>query len=640
MKRKHILGILLVAACLILAAGCSDETTDPGGGGDDPVSADIGPQGGALTSADGDFTLTVPAGALGQTTTLTIDRRTGADVPDELAAEGVTVAYEIGPAGTAFQVPATVSLDVTGAKRGGRPEAGDLQVLLEARIVEISLPETQELGIDWDTGLRELSGLISETGSGGAMDYDGLDVNFPNVPDGAISGIPFELRREIARDPSSVLEAALTFRDRSHTIRDNAVTCLDNEVPLGQLAAAPIVYMATYDSDCPDDTDGVLVPALELEDYTLTRELGSESTYTLVFRKVIACVAGSGDPTSEPAIVTSPFAGPEGLARIRPGWAGMLAVLFVILLASANGWGAVDPRLGAALITIFVLNGFVRYGVLALSHPSSEKQGAYVDAAFSYGPEGARLTHYQNDVEDWGMSQIIGLQAHITDAVPFGNATVVPGLVFVNNTTDQVHFVVYDAVDDAFEVSPEALAGSEFPGLLAGTLFSACAATADGPVLAVANGEPGQLFLHPRDGAVTATFVGNVMDQPRRVRHAGNIAVISHWEGGVLTIVLWDGVSDTATVAGTVQVGWGGSIGIDVMDLGDGTVGVCSTGYLDDSYSVTVIDDTGTVVSNTTTAAPGGCTGPGHAIWARDGTRNILFSCQGSDQIVTVASGL
>lgn len=64
--------------------------------------------GGTLTSGDGTLTLTIPAGALGAPTPITVQPGTG--MPPTALGTAVGPVYELGPSGTAFATPATLTL--------------------------------------------------------------------------------------------------------------------------------------------------------------------------------------------------------------------------------------------------------------------------------------------------------------------------------------------------------------------------------------------------------------------------------------------------------------------------------------------------------------------------------------------------
>lgn len=106
-----------------LLVGC-----DGGGGGDDaslPVGTRIvAAEGGAVTSADGIFTMIVPAGALAEDTTFTVARLAGGDVPSD-ALDG---AYRVEPSGTVFAIPAVAVFAYAAS-----PPFGDAAVSIRVR---------------------------------------------------------------------------------------------------------------------------------------------------------------------------------------------------------------------------------------------------------------------------------------------------------------------------------------------------------------------------------------------------------------------------------------------------------------------------------------------------------------------------
>jgi hypothetical protein len=87
------------------------------GGSHKPVSASIGATGGTVKTSDGTATLNVPAGAVGTAVTITI-------MPSTSSVPGaVGQVWEIGPTGTQFSMPVTLTLAYTDAEFGGKPAA-------------------------------------------------------------------------------------------------------------------------------------------------------------------------------------------------------------------------------------------------------------------------------------------------------------------------------------------------------------------------------------------------------------------------------------------------------------------------------------------------------------------------------------
>jgi hypothetical protein len=154
---------------VLLAAGC--------GGGHQPAatgptaSAVVGASGGTVATADGALTVAIPAGALAADVTVTV-------TPTSSPGGGaVGTVYEIGPTGTQFSAPVTLSLHYDAASLNGAAErslrvatfaAGNWQILAGAAIdtsAKIVTGTTTHLSL---YGLTlEPNGAICATVSGG-----------------------------------------------------------------------------------------------------------------------------------------------------------------------------------------------------------------------------------------------------------------------------------------------------------------------------------------------------------------------------------------------------------------------------------------------------------------------------------------
>jgi hypothetical protein len=83
---------------LAVLVGCTSSITT--------VTATIGAGGGTLTSSDGNVTIAIPAGALTDSTQISIGGAQSAPTNDQM----IGAAYEIGPSGTQFAAPATLAM--------------------------------------------------------------------------------------------------------------------------------------------------------------------------------------------------------------------------------------------------------------------------------------------------------------------------------------------------------------------------------------------------------------------------------------------------------------------------------------------------------------------------------------------------
>ena len=79
------------------------------------VSMDLDDQGGTLTTADGNTIITVPVGALSQSTTISVIEQQGDDIPPELQVEGVVAIYDLSPDGSQFDTPLNIEVKIAQA---------------------------------------------------------------------------------------------------------------------------------------------------------------------------------------------------------------------------------------------------------------------------------------------------------------------------------------------------------------------------------------------------------------------------------------------------------------------------------------------------------------------------------------------
>jgi hypothetical protein len=205
----------------------------------------------------------------------------------------------------------------------------------------------------------------------------------------------------------------------------------------------------------------------------------------------------------------------------------------------------------------------------------------------------------------------------------------------------------YDGVSNALDLCPDTYepadengcSESQTPGDLPDPLPPGPGPPAEssGWVMTVSDGVPGRLWVSdPGRPFAAATLVGDVGDGPRRVRCLAShgICAVSNFDSDSLTIVLWDGEA-TATIVGSQVVG-DGPIGIDLRANGD-NVEVISTGFNDNSFTVTTIAPDGSVLASETAAVPEECVNPGHAVWVDEsGAGAAVVSCNGSDGYAVV----
>ncbi len=259
--------------------------------------------------------------------------------------------------------------------------------------------------------------------------------------------------------------------------------------------------------------------------------------------------------------------------------------------------------------------------------PSLASASAPVEAAIAVGPEGAYLTHWLPETSEFGATNLVALNQNVTDFCPY-NGPGSSGGVMANYTTGNIDFLGFDAGTGFFTITEQI---SKFR--LTAAPGKAVSAATTGPVedlFIVTEGTPGTLLVHhPADRPDgQAVKIGDVEDNPRRLRIFGNLLVNSNFGSDSLTVTRLD----TLAIVGHTAVG-DGPVGIDGKVLANGDIAVLSTGFNDNTYTITVFTTAGVVVSSETKPVPDGGLAPGHAIFHKDG---VLISCHDSSEIIFI----
>jgi hypothetical protein len=143
---------------------------------------------------------------------------------------------------------------------------------------------------------------------------------------------------------------------------------------------------------------------------------------------------------------------------------------------------------------------------------------------------------------------------------------------------------------------------------------------------------PGQLWWGNPGDPAGGMFVGSLGangNDTRKIRCELPVCAVSSF-GGLVTIVLWDGVNVPAivgTIAGTT-----GAVGIDVANEGVNRA-IRSADFNAGTVTKTIVDVSGQVVSSVTKPVPPGCSRPGHVTSqsGENGQAQTFVSCNTSD---------
>lgn len=298
-----------------------------------------------------------------------------------------------------------------------------------------------------------------------------------------------------------------------------------------------------------------------------------------------------------------------------------------VLIAYFDGFMILDPATGGANLWRDFFNT-PYFGGIVLDND----QAPGADAVFTYGPN---LWTYRRFIPGQGFGFATTQSISTTDFTHIGDdpdlsagLETVGSLKRVRLWTPQPGSTDWNSVFvvDEFPLRPFGLPVSAFMDRLSTTDTTA-------RVLLVTDGQPGSLIIGNPQSIYTVAVVGDVGNGPRRVRCAGGTCAVSNFDSDSLTIVKWDG-GDNAVITATVNVG-DGPVGIDLREVGD-TVEIISTGFNDNTLTITTVASDGTVVESVTSPVESGCTGPGHALWL-SGTNNAIYTCNTSDSYVVTS---
>jgi hypothetical protein len=246
--------------------------------------------------------------------------------------------------------------------------------------------------------------------------------------------------------------------------------------------------------------------------------------------------------------------------------------------------------------------------------PFGERFWAYLlkngDVEAITGGPNPGIRHWDSTFSDFGIQQVAP-GAVAPNGRLFGNSPTGGGMVTGTNAAS-VGTIVFDDQFDTFTF------GGSFSGFPTGSaVVSAFRETATGPVFAITNGTPGNLWRHTGTG--NPTLVGPVGNTPLDVNCVGVggllVGVVTNNGSDSITIFTDDG--NAATIRGTFPVG-DGPVFVDLRVLpGTGIVEILTTGELDDTirrstFDTSALEFSGGDVRDTTLF----CTSPTYAGFA------------------------
>ncbi|MGH8225314.1 MAG: hypothetical protein ACRER1_04050 [Gammaproteobacteria bacterium] len=625
------------------------------------VSKTIGPDGGEVGFDDGRFKITIPPGALGNDTAITISELSGNDIPAELRDSSVQHVYRMEPDGLQFIIPATVAALVPGSfpPPDGAPIIGFASD--SNGTLELLSPLTDTVGTDGLTASAPLSHFSSVA----QVVSKGVSVSFSVSPTQVPVGSGFTLTLEVKSTADSTVDGTLLSGLISKP--DIVILAGGNFDPpslqLDPYEAQDIVH--TLDGTCEEAGTGGFGLLLSSEHLTglLSEEIVGGQSISLQYRRSfqefslnnieVECTAlpppppGTSAPPvpvglyGPPATQGNPIGEAVQILASSPLLSGLLPLFGpltsdggpIAAFSSANGAAIIDLATRRVLKDMTSSSGAAPlYGFIGLSQdpPGADSAAALVAFGPSFGSQ-QLFPFFPGETDFDPVLNYFPLETPVYDAWPIGGETVSDGAAFTAPYFG-VGFIRFDPANpaDGYRATNETLR----TGFVAAP-YSAYVAAPGGPALILADrgsGLGGILVLNDRSGGVNGgntTLVGPVGEFPRKLRCRANICAVTNFTDDTLSIVLWDGFNG-ATIIGTTPVG-DGPVDLDLVLLDNGNVGVVSTGFNDNSVNETEVGPDGNVISTTTTPVPDGCTQPGHAVYFTDSEGlKLVATCYGS----------
>ena len=645
---------LAFLALLVLSTvgviGCSD---DDGGTSPTPgptSTADIGPAGGTVSSTDGELELTVPAGALASTQTLTIESIDPGSLPSAFDGMAIEAAYDIGPAGLTFSTPVQLEFhsDQQPRQTDGSitvgleaiftvDDGGALEKLADTEMVADAIENTFTI----EATTTHLSPYVRVADRVTGSPMSAIDVEMiRDTPATEIAdllpnqfSVTIRLRGDLS---SSWARAPFTLEDETDggdaTVVGVGVHAFQEQDFSGGVASHQMAYT------CAGGREGQPIEVGARLDFD-TSFTGSDR---LRLRLRTDCPEDNGGGGGDEPVIVGTAVGPE-LARTfqfaTQDWDDRVGAQLDYMVVAGSQRTRIHDLSDGSIAWEVAVGDY--YGAVPLASPGAN--GDFSSGFFNYGPAGGFWIEYDSATGFDHFGQVVEFQNPVWDAYPYDGDIDSGGLSFVVGNS-MVRFASYDENDDLqgervqiFSFNLDGGGGGPIIGAIRTQFEFRRRVPGDVLIVTAGDGTTGKVYLADTanpDAALTS--VADVGSDPRRLRHDGDIAAVSNFGSDDLTVMTWTGTTVTVTEA-SVAVG-DGPVGIDLLRLDNGNVAIASTGFNDDTYTVTVVDGGGNVVSNTTSPVPDGGQSPGHASWTTRGQDvYLLVSCNGSDEVIPVA---
>ncbi len=143
---------------------------------------------------------------------------------------------------------------------------------------------------------------------------------------------------------------------------------------------------------------------------------------------------------------------------------------------------------------------------------------------------------------------------------------------------------------------------------------------------------PGELW-YGNINSQKGTKVGSVGNSSRRLRCVNGLCFVTNYASNTLSVIKWPNSSQKPDILYNVPVG-NGPVGIHLGIDKDSTIHILTTGFNDNTYTITQVEPDGTLKSNKTTTLTN-CNNPGHASFI---TKNKILITSYTDSIYVIVT--
>lgn len=647
---------LFVVAALgfIAACGGDDSSNNNNNNNNNDGTGKVGAAGGTVTSTDGALSLVVPAGALSADTAITIEPLSTA--PAEVGDLVMQVGYRFGPDGLTFATPVQIELELDDAISSDTKPV-PFALLVSGGSVE-GLTD-YEVTFDRDSGKVRLAGKTS---------------HFSDLVVGSIIAgdtiTPELFSITVTQPPPASLEVGETFKVGMTLKANGGALAWDDALAADYHdgSTSPLVYNGGQPTALGTFTLDSSTITAQTGTYGCTAEgagkydaivafippsiSGDAMPFEAIFMAVhvgvglalrieqsVQCTAPSTPPgpVAPTGIFTPPasaFFGDSSLTSLDqmflppPGWAGTPDTALPVVLTGAQGTQVVDLLTGDSLSRdVQFMNA---RGVVAMR--GTNAQGPQLDHLFIFSSVTNGTTSYEPSWNDFGMLALGS--GGLVDATPIGGTGNAPGIV-----TALGNMLVRQIASSSNGYLQNAPTLMGVPNTYDPVINTMYQHTETGPILFVVDGAPSELWIRDLVAENDSVKLADLGDSTMRMRCLPPICAVSNSGSDTLGIFVWDGTSMPSSITPvTADVGVQ-PIGIDIAQLatpgGAPRFAILTSNFGSDEYSITVVDDAGSIVENNTHAVDPACQSPGAGSWFFDADPEAvikaIITCNGSN---------